>query len=155
MELQDILASPEIQKRSLLLRESYETVCGKPFPVDLSNRPLAEALYLSSCVIVSHGTEKDPIFNYANRAAQELWGMNWEEFTRMPSRLSAKEDKVEKREAALKEALAKGYISGYEGIRINAEGKEFYIRNVTLWNLIDKNGKQQGQAAMFEEWEHI
>lgn len=155
MKPEDILASPLVQKHSLLLRESYEKVCGKPFPVDLSNRPLAEALYYSSYCIVSHGMETDPVFNYANRTAQQLWGMNWEQFTRLPSRLSAREDKVDTRAAALKEALAKGYISGYEGIRINAAGKEFYIKNVTLWNLIDANGQQQGQAALFDQWDYL
>ncbi len=155
MSAKDILDSLAVQKHCLLLRESYERVCGKPFPIDLSNRPLAEALYYSSSIIVSHGVEKDPVFNYANRAAQELWGMNWEQFTQMPSRLSAREDKVEKREAALKEALRKGYISGYQGIRIDAAGKEFYIRNVTLWNVIDANGLQHGQAALFDTWEYV
>jgi hypothetical protein len=87
MQHNDILTNLAVQKHALLLSESYEKVCGKPFPVDFSNRPLAEALYYSSSCIVSHGTEKDPVFNYANRAAQELWGMDWEQFTRMPSRL--------------------------------------------------------------------
>jgi len=155
MSPNNILESRTVQKHSLLLRESYERVCGKPFPLDLTKGPLVEALYYSPTVVVSHGTEKDPVFNYANQAAQGLWGMDWEQFTRLPSRLSAKEDKVEKREAALKEAFAKGYISGYEGIRIDATGKEFYIRNVTLWNLIDAEGQQHGQAALFDQWEYV
>jgi len=155
MGLNDIVRSFSIEKQSLLLRDSYERVCGKPFPKDPLNRPLGEALYYSTYVIVSHGTEKDPVFNYANQAAQALWGMDWEQFTRLPSRLSAGEDKVEQREAALKEAFAKGYITGYEGIRIDAKGREFHIRNVTLWNLIDANGKQHGQAAMFDTWEYL
>jgi hypothetical protein len=155
MELNSILQDIEIQKHSVLLRESYEKVCGKPFPIALSNVPLAEALYTSDWIIVSHGTEKDPVFNYANRSAQTLWGMDWENFTRLPSRLSAREDKVEKREAVLQEAFAKGYIENYEGIRVDVSGKEFYIRNVTLWNVMDAEGTPRGQAAMFDQWEFI
>lgn len=155
MKLNSIPESLEVQKHSVLLRESYEKVCGKPFPADLSKCPLTEALYTSDWIIVSHGTEKDPVFNYANRSAQVLWGLNWEKFTQLPSRLSARKDKVEKREAALKEAFAKGYIENYEGIRIDAQGKEFYIRNVTLWNVIDTEGVNRGQAAMFDQWEYL
>ena len=150
-----MIESSAIQKHSVLLRESYERVCGKPFPIALTERPLAEILYHSKWVIVSHGMEKDPIFNYANLAAQALWGINWEQFTQLPSRLSAKSDKVETREAALKEAFAKGYIEKYEGIRVDVKGKEFYIKNVTLWNIIDANGLQHGQAAMFDQWEYL
>jgi len=155
MKPNSMIESFEVQKHSALLRESYEKVCGKTFPVELSKLPLAEALYTSDWVIVSHGTEKDPVFNYANRSAQALWGMNWEQFTQLPSRLSAHEDKVEKREAALKQAFAKGFIENYEGIRIGANGKEFYIRNVTLWNVIDASGVNRGQAAMFDQWEYL
>ncbi|MBC7487377.1 MAG: MEKHLA domain-containing protein [Cytophagaceae bacterium] len=155
MSLNSIPESIEVQKHSVLLRECYQKLCGKPFPIDLSKLPLAEALYTSDWIIVSHGVEKDPIFNYANCSAQALWGIDWENFTQLPSRLSAREDKVEKREAALKEAFAKGYIENYVGIRIDAEGKEFYIRNVTLWNLIDREGSPLGQAAMFDTWEYL
>ena len=80
--------------------------------------------------------------------------MNWEVFTQLPSRLSATEDKVETREAALKEAFAKGYMEKYEGIRVDVTGKEFRIKNVTLWNVIDTDGKPHGQAALFDEWEY-
>jgi len=155
MNLNSIIESIEVHKHSVLLRESYEKVCGKPLPVDLTKLPLTEALYTSDWIVVSHGIEKDPVFNYANRSAQALWGMDWEQFTQLPSRLSAREDKVEKREAALKEAFAKGYIENYEGIRIDANGKEFYIRNVTLWNVIDAEGVHRGLAAMFDEWEYL
>lgn len=145
-----------IQAQSDLIKESYERVCGKPFPVvATSNQSLSEAMYFSEWVIVSHGTEQDPIFNYANRTAQLLWLMDWENFTKLPSRLSAKEDKTVKREAALKEALAKGFIDNYEGIRVDSKGKEFYIQDVTLWNLIDKEGVNRGQAAMFASWRHL
>lgn len=151
----DVFESLVIQKHSLLLTESYERVCGKPFPIAGSKRPLVEALYDSKFILVSHGIEKDPIFNYANLAAQSLWGMNWEIFTQLPSRLSAKADKTEERGTALEEALAKGYISNYEGIRVDASGKEFHIKNVTLWNMMDETGIQHGQAALFDQWHYV
>ncbi|MDB5272293.1 MAG: hypothetical protein JWO58_660 [Chitinophagaceae bacterium] len=155
MSSNSIWQEPSTIKHSHLLVESYQRICGKKFPLNNLITSLPEALYTSEYVIVSHGIENDPVFNYANQAAQRLWGMNWETFTQLPSRSSAREDKVEKRDAALKEAFRKGYISGYEGIRIDATGKEFYIRNVTLWNIADAAGVQQGQAAIFNTWEYL
>ena len=35
------------------------------------------------------GNEADPVFCYANRTAQRLWGLTWDEFIRLPSRHSA------------------------------------------------------------------
>ena len=39
--------------------------------------------------LLMHGNEADPVFCYANRTAQRLWGLTWDEFIRLPSRLSA------------------------------------------------------------------
>jgi hypothetical protein len=155
MNTTDIIQSAIVQNHSLLIKESYELVCGKPFPITCSVRSLAEELYHSKFIVLSHGMEKDPVFNYANLAAQALWKLDWEEFTRLPSRLSARVDKAETREQALEEAFRQGYIHSYEGIRIDALGKEFYIQDVTLWNLIDANGIQHGQTAMFDRWEYV
>ena len=61
--------------------------------LDVNGSPLetAKALFEASFVLASHGTELDPIFNYGNRKALELWELSWEEFTRIPSRRSAEE----------------------------------------------------------------
>ncbi|HSZ72437.1 MAG TPA: MEKHLA domain-containing protein [Cytophagaceae bacterium] len=155
MSLNDHWKEPAVEKHSHLLVQSYVRICRKNFPLNTSVMPLPEALYKSEYILVSHGTEEDPIFNYANGSAQQLWRMDWETFTRLPSRLSAREDKVEKRKVALQQALSEGYLSGYEGIRIDATGKEFYIRDVTLWNVIDEAGLIHGQAALFKHWEYI
>ena len=49
----------------------------------------AERLFNSSFVVASHGVEDDPVLNYGNQAALNLWAMDWEQFTRTPSRLTA------------------------------------------------------------------
>ena len=129
-----IWQEPNIEQHVTLLVESYERICKKAFPIPLTSTSLAFDVYhTTDFTVVSHGLEKDPIFNFANLAAQKLWKMDWNEFTSLPSRYSAKADKVEKREALLQEALTKGYIDNYEGIRIDKTGKEFSIAGVTLW----------------------
>jgi len=151
-----IWQEPYIEQHVTLLVESYEKICLKTFPIARSEKGLSYDLYHNpDYVLVSHGIESDPVFNYANLSAQALWKMDWNEFTRLPSRKSAKADKVEQREELLKAAIAKGYIDDYEGIRIDKTGKEFLIINVVLWNLIDKNGIRHGQAAIFNAWEYV
>ncbi len=49
----------------------------------------SERLYLAPFVVVSHVDSDDPILNYGNRQALDLWEMTWEEFTATPSRLTA------------------------------------------------------------------
>jgi hypothetical protein len=144
------------EQHVILLVESYERVCQKNFPITAGSRGLAYTLYHHpDYVLVSHGTEVDPIFNYANLAAQGLWQMDWKHFTQLPSRLSAQAIHVNGRAELLKAALDKGYIDNYEGIRVDAKGKEFYIKGVTLWNLMDGEGRYQGQAALFKTWEYL
>lgn len=54
-----------------------------------ANHKLADALYRAPFVVLSHGTEPDPLFNDANLTAQRLSEMTWAQITAMPSRLSA------------------------------------------------------------------
>ncbi len=48
-----------------------------------------ERLKFAEFAVVSHGTESDPIFNYANPTALKLFEMDFESFTQLPSRKSA------------------------------------------------------------------
>jgi hypothetical protein len=139
-----------------LLKYSYEKYCGLPFPIPLNGESLVHAVYHNpEYVVLSHNTLADPTFTFANLKAQTLWKLSWEQFIGMPSRLSAKPDKVEKREALLQEARTHGYINNYKGIRVDSTGQEFYIENVTLWNLVDEQGVMHGQAALFNQWEPL
>ena len=100
------------------------------------------------CPVVSHGTEADPIFRWANPAALALWETDWETFTAMPSRLSAEEDAgiQQDRSRYLAEAKARGFVSDYQGIRISAKGRRFRIL-ATIWTVLDAQGAIHGQAA--------
>ena len=48
-----------------------------------------DALFHTPRVIVSHGIEDDPIFNYGNKSALCLWEMTWDELVQTPSRKTA------------------------------------------------------------------
>jgi MEKHLA domain len=114
---------------------------------------LAQELFEAPFVVVSHGMEADPIFNYGNQQASALWELDWQSFTRMRSRQSAAPIEQEAREKLLAEAKQEGYIKNYRGIRTSSTGKQFWIENVTLWNVLDEQQQACGQAATFTQWQ--
>ncbi len=118
-------------------------------------RALAEALFAAPFVLVSHGTQADPMLNYGNRAALKLWEMSWDELTRTPSRLTAEPVAREERARLLAEVTQHGHISNYAGVRIAKSGRRFRIAQAIVWNLLDENGAPCGQAAMFDRWDYL
>ncbi|MDQ3291314.1 MAG: MEKHLA domain-containing protein [Bacteroidota bacterium] len=150
------LLSDFIIQHSTLLAGSFKQITGQALLTgDFTVEELAQELYQAPFVLLSHGTQPDPIFNYANQTAQKLWKMPWEDFTNLPSRLSAEPVAVAERQAMLEEAKRKGFISNYNGVRISSTGKRFIIKNAILWNIYDGAGTYQGQAATFKEWEFL
>lgn len=115
----------------------------------------AKSLFFAPFVVVSHSTEEDPILNYGNQTALKLWEINWSDFTKTPSRLTAEPINRLERQKMLQEAAKKGYIDNYSGVRISNTGKRFLINQGTIWNLIDPEKNYCGQAATFSQWKII
>jgi MEKHLA domain len=137
------------------LLHSYHHWTGESlFDLSASPEDIAQNLFEAPFIVVSHGTEPDPIFNYGNIRALELWELSWEDFTRMPSRQSAEAIVQEDRQSLLEETETKGFINNYSGIRISSTGKRFYLDNARLWNLVDGE-LYCGQAAMFWKWKYV
>lgn len=109
-------------------------------------------LYEAPFVVVSHGTEADPVLNYGNATALDLWQMTWEQLTRTPSRFTAEAPEREERARLLEAVTANGFIDDYSGVRISKSGRRFRIARATVWNLVDGEGKHYGQAATFSDW---
>ena len=124
-------------------------------PGVLSPAELAEKTFHAPFVLVSHGTEADPVLNYGNATALALWEMSWEELTRTPSRLTAEAPNREERSRLLAAVTARGFIDDYSGIRISKTGRRFRIAQATVWNLLSESGLPCGQAARFERWEFL
>ena len=115
----------------------------------------AEQLFNAPFVLVSHGTQADPVLNYGNAAALKLWEMSWEQFTRTPSRFTAEAPNREERARLLAEVTSRGFIDDYSGVRISSGGRRFRIAQATVWNLLGTDGQPAGQAAMFSQWEFL
>ncbi|MGZ8163254.1 MAG: MEKHLA domain-containing protein [Methylobacter sp.] len=139
-----------------IIRNSYRQLLGKELiPEAQTNEQFARLLFYAPFTVISHDREIDPVFNYANLKALELFELGWEEFTRLPSRLSAEAANQAKRDRLLAEVTSKGYIDCYSGIRVSKTGKRFLIKNAVIWNLRDDNYRYKGQAACFKQWEFL
>ncbi|EFM10554.1 MEKHLA domain protein [Paenibacillus curdlanolyticus YK9] len=80
---------------------------------------------------------------------------DWAAFTSTPSRLTAEPMIREDRDRFLQLVAQQGYVDQYTGIRVSATGRRFYIRNTTVWNLIDAEGIYRGQAAAFAAYDDV
>jgi hypothetical protein len=112
----------------------------------------AARLFYASFVVVSHGTEADPVLNYGNARALALWEMTWDELTQTPSRLTAEPVHRDERAQLLARTRAHGFVDDYSGVRISKTGRRFRIEQAIVWNLADAAGEHRGQAATFDRW---
>ncbi|MGH8475909.1 MAG: MEKHLA domain-containing protein [Methylococcales bacterium] len=139
-----------------ILRESLSHWSGRDL-VDsaMSNREAAEYLYRAPFAVLSHEEGADPRFTYANRAAQQLFAMNWSEMIGMHSRFSAQPENQEDRNRLLQEVSKRGYVDRYQGIRISKQGRRFLISDTMIWSLIGPDAQLCGQAAKFGHTEYL
>lgn len=144
---------PSVIVWSRLLLDSFHRWTGRDLLARTgSPEEQARALFAAPFVVVSHGTESDPVLNYGNRAALDLWDMSWAQLTGTPSRLTAEPMNRDERARMLAVAEAQGYFSGYRGVRISSTGKRFMVEDATVWNVVDGRGMRVGQAATFARW---
>lgn len=127
------------------ITRSYEAALGEQLcaPPDLYDLP---------AVVLCHDTSPDPLFVFANRAAQRLWERTWDDFIGWPSRLTAPPGAQADRASALSRG---GVVRGYSGVRVSATGRLFRILDATVWTVINEDGRIRGQAATFTKSEAI
>jgi hypothetical protein len=133
-----------------LLTGSYLRLVGRPL-VPAGTGPgwlYREAPF----VVVAHNTAADPVFIYANRAAQACFDYPWDAFVTLPSRLSAEMPDRAERQALLDAVARDGFKSGYKGLRVKKSGRRFWMEDGLVWQLIDESGMRHGQAATFSTW---
>lgn len=144
-----------LDSHARLLWSSYKRWTGRDLVELQPGISLREQLDTAPCIILSHGTEADPVLNYGNEAAKRLWEMDEEQFAKTPSRLTAEPMEREERERFFEQVTTNGYVDDYTGIRISRTGKRFYIKQATVWNLIGDDGIYHGQAATFRSYTYI
>ncbi len=136
-----------------LLTGSFQRLVGKRL-VPSEEGP--DWLYrVAPFVVLAHNTDPDPLFVYANIAAQTRFGYTWSEFTNLPSRLSAEAPDRQERQRLLDAVTQHGFIADYRGVRVTKAGKHFWMENGIVWQLVDEGGKVRGQAATFSSWTDV
>lgn len=132
-----------------LILASYQRLVGRAL---LPHGGPATGLDRVPFVVLCHDTSADPVFVYANLAAQALWERPQALFLGWPSRLTAPESERPARAAAL---AGHEVVRGYTGVRVTASGRLFRICDATVWPVCDNTGVRRGQAAAFSRWEFV
>lgn len=156
----DMIHAPWMESRvmewSQRLLDSYRQWTGQEL-IERIGTPVsqAKALFDAPVVVVSHGVEMDPILNYGNHMALNLWELSWEQLIQTPSRLTAEPDDRAERARMLLHAKRHGYFEGYRGVRVSSTGRRFLIEQALIWTVVDSVGQSIGQAATFSHWSRI
>ena len=87
------------------MAESYRQLLGESL-MEVEASTIFQ-LYDAPFALVSHGIEKDPVFNFSNRRALEIFKYSWKQFTQLPSRYSAEQLDREQRQLLLDSTLEK------------------------------------------------
>jgi MEKHLA domain len=152
-----VLPTPTDDGFAALLTGSYRRVVGRPLvPESVAARYAPRWLYgQAPFILLAHDTAPDPVFIYANRTAQRCFEYGWAEFIGLPSRLSAERPSRDERQGLLNEVSRRGFVDGYQGVRIAKSGRRFRIEAATVWNLVDVDGVLRGQAALVPRWTDV
>ncbi|WP_218044306.1 MEKHLA domain-containing protein [Kiloniella majae] len=143
------------------LVDSFKMVTGKDLIKAEKGKSFGLQLFEAPFVVVSHNGGDDPVLNYGNLTALNLWEMAWKDFTKTPSRKTAEPEFRDDRAAMLDQAKEKGYFDNYTGIRISSSGKRFLIQKAIIWTVPpvvgsdDLDAHKKGQAATFSSWAYL
>ena len=144
---------PVIVRWTQRLLDSYRNWIGRDLLERIGDLDYqAQVLYQSPFVVVSHGLQDDPILNYGNQMALELWELTWEQLVKTPSRLTAEPVNRAEREWMLEQVRTSGYLDTYRGVRVSSTGRRFLVDKAIVWNVLDEQGQRVGQAATFSHW---
>ncbi len=115
----------------------------------------AGVLFEAPFVVLSHGTQADPILNYGNRLALQLWELDVATLLRTPSRSTAEPGLQQERGRMIEQTRQHGFFENYQGIRVSLSGRRFLIEGTIIWNLLDSKEQFVGQAATFSSWRFL
>jgi len=125
---------------------------------DVSTCSSSDDVYRAICkndqyVLITHGTQADPIYNFGNVACLTAFHRAYDDLITMPSRLCVvhkSQDEVLRNELMTK-VTNDGFVEGaYRGYRIRGDGKFIKLTNAVVWNCYGDDGVYIGQAALFD-----
>lgn len=145
-------ASIALMRHLKIINENFNKLFGCYIVPEESESLLFDAIWEGDFVLVSHGKEASPVFNFGNKKALELFEMTFNDFTQLESKYSASAISRVERQTLLDKVKKRGFVV-YSGYRISSTGKKFKIKNAKVFDLYDFDGVYYGQAALFNRWE--
>jgi len=119
-----------------------------------------EEIYESICrneryILISHGTEESPIYNFGNKACLNAFARSWENQGSMPSsesvvrRSQDEASRIELMRIVTNYGIFDGKLNGY---RVRDDGKFIKLTEGVVWNCYgdDEEETYIGQAAFFD-----
>jgi len=105
-------------------------------------------------ILITHGTEENPIFNFGNQAALSAFYRSWESLTAMASAQSVVLRSIdeEMRIELMRKVTTENYVEGASGIRIRGDGTFIKLIDAVVWNCFNEDGTVIGQAAFFDRY---
>ncbi|TVU59214.1 MEKHLA domain-containing protein [Vibrio atlanticus] len=143
------LSKLDYVKQVKIISHNYNRIFGKQlYRENNSDLEIFYEVWNSHFAIVSHGTEINPLFNFANKKALEIFELNYLDFIGLPSIQTADALAAEDRIMLLNDVNRHGFVKNYSGIRVSAKGKKFQICDAVIFNLFDFEYNYHGQAAI-------
>lgn len=150
------LPRAELAAPSRLILSNYHRWLGRDLAEAAAGDDITALFEAPRVVLSALGSPgTDHVFNYANRAALDLFEASWPQLVGLPSSASAEPVHRDERRRLLHEVALHGFIADYSGIRISRLGRRFRIVRATVFNLLDDHGLYVGQAATFADWEFL
>jgi hypothetical protein len=129
------------------MADSFARVTGAALP--LQAQPARDA-WFGDFALLSHRGDAAATLNYGNEFALRLWEYGWEDFTALPSEVTAPPDDRVSRAVAMQKVASDNFVRGYSGRRISATGRLFTITDGIIWRLLDADGTSFGVGAFFK-----
>ncbi|WP_413518358.1 MEKHLA domain-containing protein [Carnobacterium maltaromaticum] len=98
--------------------------------------------------LLAQNIDVEPLFIYANKKSQNMFGYTLEEFLLLPSSHSASPTVQKDRNQLVQEVMTQGIVTHYQGTRVDKNGYFFEITQGSIWKLLNESGETLGIAAM-------
>lgn len=133
-----------------LLDQSYQHWTGQKLnvPKEMEGQRLFWLDEQSPYGLLAQNIDVEPLFIYANKKAQNMFGYTLEEFLLLPSSHSASPTVQKDRNQLVQEVMTQGIVTHYQGTRVDKNGYFFEITQGSIWKLLNESGETLGIAAM-------
>jgi len=145
--------SPDMQRQAARLARSFQHWTGRALVEPGDATEIATRLFEHPSAVLS--LADGPTYNYGNRRAMELFELDWYSLLNMVGDESVEPHLRQERTEALREALHKGFISNFEGVRISSRGRRRRIEDGILFTLLDEAGERCGVGAFVPSWHDL